>query len=848
MSSRWTRPGQRTAESRAESAPVVAKVAVSFVFFSCGDCKSRKPAGAARNDSSRDSAALVWRCTVGANNRSSIRSIGVMIASCSLALLCFLWGGLAYIAQSERQMELESLAKETGNYAGTLAEHTARTIGGLDEIALYLKRQAEETGLAMDIPRFVQEQRFYGQPYLVLGVYDAAGKLVASSQPLTRGIDSSDREFFQVHRAADSGELFIGKPVLGRVSGKQTIHLSRRINKADGSFGGVAVISLDPQYFLEFYQLLDLGGKSSIAIIGRDGIVRLRQRGGEISFGDDYSRDERVRRWQAGGHGTFRGTSADDGLTRIVSYRMLQEYPLAVWAGLAEEEALGELNRRLRVYYGVCSVASVLILLVGGLLLNGFSRRIKMENSLADTAARMSALTRSIQDAVIMIDSQGCITFWNPAATRMFGYTAAEVMGRRVHEFMAPERYQEKHAKAFPQFQQSGTGPIIDGTTSMGAIHKDGHEIEVEMSTSAVFLQGTWHAIGVLRDITERQRAEAALQRSARMQSVLREITEAAATASTMSELFATLHRLMDRVLPPRLFHVNLLDEATGEIVVPFRADEVTEIPERRPVGKGMTEYIMGLGHAVHFTPAEVRRLAEAGEYALGVLLKSNRHYLGAPLIDSQGKPFGVISVISLTEDAAFYPDDTEALSIVASQVAMAIERKRLEAELTLQATTDELTGIANRRHFLASVASEVKRSERYGSGCALLLLDIDHFKRVNDTFGHGVGDSVLRQVATICAGTLRSTDLLGRIGGEEFAILLIESSERDSLQTAERLRQKIADAAVVLETGQRITVTVSIGVACPLAANDTVSELLQRADRLLYLAKANGRNRVEQG
>ena len=125
------------------------------------------------------------------------------------------------------------------------------------------------------------------------------------------------------------------------------------------------------------------------------------------------------------------------------------------------------------------------------------------------------------------------------------------------------------------------------------------------------------------------------------------------------------------------------MDEATGEIVVPFNTDDVTIIPARRPVDRGLTEYIMRLGRAVHIPPTELIRLSEAGEYTLAKAQKvQRRHYLGAPLIDSRGKAFGVMSVILPGETQAFQPEEVAVISIIAAQVSQAIERKRTEEEL----------------------------------------------------------------------------------------------------------------------------------------------------------------------
>lgn len=173
-------------------------------------------------------------------------------------------------------------------------------------------------------------------------------------------------------------------------------------------------------------------------------------------------------------------------------------------------------------------------------------------------------------------------------------------------------------------------------------------------------------------------------------------------------------------------------------------------------------------------------------------------------------------------------------------------ERKRMLEELRYLATTDGLTGLYNRRYFLELCERELSRAARYRLDIGLLLLDADHFKGVNDTHGHDVGDEVLRIITRLCRANLREVDITGRMGGEEFAVLLPQTGLHAAQDTAERLRKAIAQTALPLPDGQMLRFTVSIGV-CSLAARDlSVKQLFKVADQALYAAKRGGRNRVE--
>lgn len=172
-------------------------------------------------------------------------------------------------------------------------------------------------------------------------------------------------------------------------------------------------------------------------------------------------------------------------------------------------------------------------------------------------------------------------------------------------------------------------------------------------------------------------------------------------------------------------------------------------------------------------------------------------------------------------------------------------ESKRLENELKIQATTDALTGLLNRRQFMLRADEELRRIERYGGSCALMMIDIDRFKLINDTYGHAAGDAALKEIANILTRTLRDTDLLGRIGGEEFAVLAVELQADSCWQVGERLRKSIANSAIYIDSDKQITLTVSIGVACCLSVADSIADMMKRADAALYQAKNQGRNCV---
>jgi diguanylate cyclase (GGDEF)-like protein len=174
-------------------------------------------------------------------------------------------------------------------------------------------------------------------------------------------------------------------------------------------------------------------------------------------------------------------------------------------------------------------------------------------------------------------------------------------------------------------------------------------------------------------------------------------------------------------------------------------------------------------------------------------------------------------------------------------------ERGRAEqhaTDLEALAAIDWLTGVYNRRQFETLARAELARSQRYVRPLTVLMMDIDHFKDVNDRYGHAIGDRVLQDLATVCLAIKRDADVVARIGGEEFALLLPETTEAAAAQFAERLRQQIRICAPVVD-GKRLTITVSIGIAGATLKTSGTESLLNSADQALYNAKHSGRDRV---
>lgn len=232
------------------------------------------------------------------------------------------------------------------------------------------------------------------------------------------------------------------------------------------------------------------------------------------------------------------------------------------------------------------------------------------------------------------------------------------------------------------------------------------------------------------------------------------------------------------------------------------------------------------------------------------VMLKAGRvtHHIpsviGTPII-AGGKALGVLAVYHLHRQRFFGEHDRSMLEIVGQQTGVAIANAHLFTETQRLATSDHLTGLFNRHHFFALASRELERARRYHHPLALLVIDVDYFKTINDTFGHSAGDVVLRSVAEQMQRELRDADILARFGGEEFIALLPETNRSGALRVAERLRAAVAGVPVLRELPVQVTISIGCAVLDSVSEHDRLDTLIHRADRALYIAKSRGRNQV---
>lgn len=323
-------------------------------------------------------------------HRASMR-LPVLITAFGLAMLAIVWAWTTLETRNDRANTVHGIERANDNLARALGEHVSRTLAGIDQAVLFVKNEFERVGDAIDLPELVTEGVINGQLFTGIYVIGPDGWLRHSGAKSFNPVSLADREHFRVHAARDSGALFISKPVLGRASGKWSIQLTRRINRPDGSFGGVVVVSVDPFYFTNLYGEVDLGRDGTITLVGMDGIVRARHAGNQGELGQDISGSELFKRIAAGAqHGRYIARSRIDGIERFVGYSVLRDRPLAVLVGIGTREAMEGFAQRRETYLIFATIATAFIVAFGWALA-AMARRQQQARERAEEANRLKS-------------------------------------------------------------------------------------------------------------------------------------------------------------------------------------------------------------------------------------------------------------------------------------------------------------------------------------------------------------------------------------------------------------------------------------------------------------------------
>jgi diguanylate cyclase (GGDEF)-like protein/PAS domain S-box-containing protein len=447
-------------------------------------------------------------------------------------------------------------------------------------------------------------------------------------------------------------------------------------------------------------------------------------------------------------------------------------------------------------------------------------------------------IIESMSESLVILDERGRIAATNPAARRLLaevGGPGREVPEEKILGRPAPEIF-----AAWPEMAAGLSSPA-SGQREI-SLKMDGSSRVFDVHLSPLQGQGSFVTgwVAVLYDITRIKEAEASAVEASRVADTLREAGLTLSSNLDFKQVSALILDLMNRVIP---FDIGA-----------FLTTEGTELRLAGIKGPRNTQILIGETYPVsgcrlcNMSVQRMRPLISTITSPDDILLPLDpglgiHSYLGAPVV-FRDHATGLIALYN-SGARSFTEKDARVAELFANQVAIALDNSRRVEQMEKQAVTDELTGLYNRRAFADMAEKEVGRARRYQRSLALILFDIDHFKNVNDTHGHLVGDQVLRVLAATVKKIVRATDTVCRFGGEEFIVLMPEAKRDEALTMAERLREKVSDITVVAPEGT-LSLTISLGVAgLEPDKDETLESLIGRSDKAMYEAKAAGRNTV---
>jgi diguanylate cyclase (GGDEF)-like protein/PAS domain S-box-containing protein len=419
--------------------------------------------------------------------------------------------------------------------------------------------------------------------------------------------------------------------------------------------------------------------------------------------------------------------------------------------------------------------------------------------ALQTSEERFRVLGATAVDGIITMDGTGKISSWNKAAEKILGYTALEALGQDLHELLTPLRFLPKAVEAMKTFHATGTGDEVGITRPLIALRKDGVEIAIEISMAAALVENKWQAIGILRDVTERKRIATRLQFANILLTTEMEASLDGILVVNENRKILSSNRRFDEIWKTPTGYLE-----SGEDGVVFKA---VQAQVKNPTNFGVLVEKLYANHAA-ISDDEIEMLD-------GRTIE--RHTV--PLANEAGAYLG---------RAWFFRDVTE--------------RRRAEALAIRSAHFDVLTGLANRSVFVEAVNVAVERVKRGDRIFAVMYLDLDHFKDVNDTLGHPLGDALLMEVAGRLLAKTRVVDTVARFGGDEFAVVLADiSGPADAAKVADKLLQALNAPYTI--RGNQIYSGASIGIDIYNAKAGDAETLLSHADVALYRAKQAGRN-----
>ncbi|MBB3117267.1 bifunctional diguanylate cyclase/phosphodiesterase [Pseudoduganella violacea] len=732
------------------------------------------------------------------------RLIAGLLTMAVLATAIVVWE--IHTAAQERE---QAIARQTQHYTRAIEAQVLSTIEFVDlsltgfSNALKLL-PADHNNVNNRIAALLSSRGSSFQGVYWLAFIDAQGQGVAASNDLPiAGTDFSQRDYFQAHLQNKVGnKLFIGEPILSHITKSRLFVISRRVENAEGKFLGVIAAPLDARRFAEVFEKSRLGKDVSISLVHMGGHLIARAPQFERTFRWDLRNNELFKRVPQSKNGTFTTISPIDHVSRVFSYAVLQDFPLIVVSG-SSDTAIGLAMDR-HIFAGVLGLTLLLgIMLAGGhFALRSYAKVEERESRYRqlyvrsrDTEAKLTAseqrlrlIADNLPIMIAYVTRDGRYSFTNRRFEERFGQIGQSLIGKSAAQTVGQELYQIVLPHLDKAFGGQNTRYERKVLTSHG-----------ERWDSVCYVpdfDDKGQVVGLfsmVEDITNRKKHEESMKLAALMYQNSSEgmlVTDEEGTILSVNPAFS----------------------------------RISGYEEREVVGRPAYQLTAGLQDREFFSRMR-QSILHTGRWEGEIWHqhKNGEHYLVALRFDSV-----------CDENAAAY-----------RRVALfsdVTKRKASEELIWKQANFDALTGLPNRRMFNERLNQELKKSQRHRLSMALLFIDLDGFKGVNDTLGHAMGDVLLQKVAQRLGQCVRSSDTVARLGGDEFTIILSEVHQASAVLRV--VRDVLAGTADSFDLGKdQVQISASIGITSYPDDGEDAETLLKNADQAMYAAKQQGRN-----
>jgi diguanylate cyclase (GGDEF)-like protein/PAS domain S-box-containing protein len=766
------------------------------------------------------------------------------IALFNAMLIGIMWNAVFGLVRTERQDAIRAAIDRNDNLAIAFEQYTVRTLQRADAVTQYLVREYVSRRGEMDLAKFMADYTLANNVIIGVVLADERGNAMTTAySDIAKPLNVADREHFKVHIGHNSGRIFVGKPVLGRVTGQGVIPVTRRIDKADGTFGGVAMALIEPARFTDVLHDARLRPLDVISLVGLDGITRARLKGSTASWGEDIGKSPLFAAQARHPVGNFFTEGQLDKVPRFFSYKTLPDLQLMTIVGAAEADVMAEFYYRQNRYFWAAGLTSAIIAGFAVLLMLALTRQRRGVAAIARSELRFRQIAENIHDVFFLRDADGNrMLYVSPAYEAIWGRSRDSLYANP--ESWVEAIYPEDRALTYEEAKKgTSTGTfeleyrIVRPDGSIRWIESRGFPVPDDTGKIV-------RIAGVAKDMTERKKAEARIAYLSRVYAMLSRINTLIVRVSDRDELFRGACRIAIDTGHFAKAWLGMLDVVSKQIRVIaahggdslFFSNLEEELNSGLLTGSGLVTRALKTRQ-----PVVSNDLANDPE----VLLKESAVHGGArslamlPLLVS-GEPVGVFTLNADTPDF-FDQEEMKLLTELAGNIAFTIDHLDKQARLDYLAYYDALTGLANRSLFLERLAQHMRSAAGGAHKLAVFLVDLERFKNISDSLGRTAGDELLRQVAEWLTGYAVDVNALARVGADHFAMVLPEvKQEGDLARLVEKAMQAFMAHPFRLNDAV-FRIAAKVGVALFPDDGGDADTVLRNAEAALKKAKASG-------